>query len=273
VRHIRKHSSWSGEMTSTKQPRIRLFQFPRLYSIPNLSPFCSKLETWLRIAGIPYDVVDTSNPRKSPKGKLPFIEDAGLRIGDTSLIIAHLKKTRRIDPDAQVSPAQQATALLVQRTLEEHYAFVVLYTHFIRDQGWWHTRLTFDAVPALIRPLVARMVRRQMRKILWVQGVLRHSDRDILEAGMSDWRAVLAVMSDGPFFFGERPTTTDAIVFATLATTVLTPIESPIRDFLQSHPTCISYAERLRSRLFPELAAEAASTEVRETSRATGQTH
>jgi glutathione S-transferase len=69
-------------MTSTRQPRIRLFQFPRLFSIPNLSPFCSKLETWLRIAGIPYDVVDTPNPRKSPKGKLPFIEDAGLRIGD-----------------------------------------------------------------------------------------------------------------------------------------------------------------------------------------------
>ena len=259
-------------MTSTRQPRIRLFQFPRLFSIPNLSPFCSKLETWLRIAGIPYDVVDTPNPRKSPKGKLPFIEDAGLRIADTSLIIAHLKKTRGIDPDAQVSPAQQATALLVQRTLEEHYAFVVLYTHFIREQGWWHTRVTFDAVPAPIRPLVARMVRRQMRKILWVLGVLRHSDQDIIEAGISDWSAVLAAMSDGPFFFGERPTTTDAIVFATLATTVLTPIESPIRDFLQSHPTCVSYAERLRSRLFPELAAEAASAEVSGTSRATCQT-
>jgi len=103
---------------------------------------------------------------------------------------------------------------------------------------------------------------------LWVQGVLRHSDQDIIEAGISDWRAVLAVMSEGPFFFGERPTTTDAIVFATLASTVLTPIESPIRDFLKSHPPCVSYAERMRSRFFPELAAEAASAEVSGTSHA-----
>jgi glutathione S-transferase len=255
-------------MTTPDQAQIRLFQFPRQFSVPNLSPFCCKLETWLRIAGIPYDVVDTPTPRKSPKGKLPFIEDGNLRIGDTSLIIAHLKKTRGIDPDAHLSPAQQTTALLVQRTLEEHYAFVVLYTHFIREQGWNHTRMTFDAVPALVRPLVARMVRGQMRKILWVQGVLRHSDQDIIEAGIGDWRAVLAVMSDGPFFFGERPTTVDAIAFATLATTMLTPIESPIREFLQSHPSCVTYAELMRSRFFPELAAKATSAQARGASRA-----
>ena len=128
--------------------------------------------------------------------------------------------------------------------------------------------MTFDAIPAPIRPLVASMVRRQMRKILWVQGVLRLSDQEIIEAGISDWRAVLAVMSEGPFFFGEWPTPTDAIVFATLATTVLTPIESPIRDFLHAHSPCVTYADRMRSRFFPELAAEAASAEVEGTSHA-----
>jgi glutathione S-transferase len=233
---------------------VKLFQFPRLFSVPNLSPFCCKLETWLRIAGIAYEVVDTPDPRKAPKGKLPFIEDAGLRIGDSSLIIEHLKKTRGIDPDAPLDPAQRATALLVQRTLEEHYAFVVLYTHFIRDTGWRHTHVTFDKVPAPIRPLVARMVRGRMRKILWVQGILRHSDEDIIESGLSDWRAVLAVMSGGPFFFGDKPAGIEAIVFATLATTLFTPIESPIRDFLRAQPACITYAERMRNRFFPELA-------------------
>ena len=83
----------------TNGTSIRLFQFPRMFSIPNLSPFCCKLETWLRIAGIPYEVVDTLEPRKAPKGKLPFIEDAGLRMGDTSLIIEHLVRTRGVDPD------------------------------------------------------------------------------------------------------------------------------------------------------------------------------
>jgi glutathione S-transferase len=244
-------------MTSSIDAPIKLFQFPRLFAVPNLSPFCCKLETWLRIAGIPYEVVDTLEPRKGPKGKLPFIEDGGLRMGDTSLIIEHLIKTRGVDPDSHLDQSQRSIALLVQRTLEEHYAFALLYTHFIREQGWHRTHVTFAAVPAVIRPLIARMVRTNMRRILWFQGLLRHSDDEIAELALQDWRAVLRIMSDGPFFFGDKPTGTDAVVFAVLASTILTPIESPIRDYLRSQPACVAYAERMRARFFPELAGAA----------------
>jgi len=242
-------------MTNTAHQPIKLFQFPRMFGIPNLSPFCCKLETWLRIAGVPYEIVETPDPRKGPKRKLPFIEDSGVRIADTSIIIDHLKRTRDVDPDARLDASQRATALLVQRTLEEHYAFVVAYTHLVRDEGVRHTRARFDSVPSIVRPLVIRTVQKQIKNLLWQQGILRHADRDIIESGVSDWRAVLRVMSDGPFFFGSEPTSVDAIVFGTLATSVLTPIESPIRDFLRSQPACVAYAERMRERFFPELAA------------------
>lgn len=114
---------------------IQLFQFPRMFAIPNLSPFCCKMETWLRIAGLDYEVVDTPNPRGAPRGKLPFIEDGGERITDTSLIIEHLEATRGVDPDSTLDPGQRAIALLVQRTLEEHYAFVLAYTHLFHEEG------------------------------------------------------------------------------------------------------------------------------------------
>ena len=82
-------------MTNAKHHTIKLFQFPRIFAIPNWSPFCCKLETWLRIAGVPYEVVDTPDPRKGPKGKLPFIEDAGVRIADTSVIVRSSRKGPR----------------------------------------------------------------------------------------------------------------------------------------------------------------------------------
>jgi len=240
-------------MTSTTP--IKLFQFPRMFGIPNVSPFCCKLETWLRIAGVPYAVVDTADPRKGPKGKVPFIEDGGVRIGDTSLIIDHLVKTRGVDPDARLAQSQRATALLVQRTLEEHYAFVILYTHFMRADGWRHMKATFDNVPAFVRPLVGGLVRRNMRQILRLQGLLRHSDEEIMELARGDWQAVLSVMSDGPFFFGAEPTSTDAILFGTLATSLLTPVPSPIRDCLKSQPRLVAHTERMRARYYPELGA------------------
>jgi len=241
-------------MTTAGHSPIKVFQFPRMFAIPNVSPFCCKLETWLRIAGLPYEVVDTSDPRVAPKGKLPFIEDAGTRIADTSRIIEHLIGSRGVDPDAHLDARQRAIALLVQRTLEEHYAFVLAYTHLYRDEGWRYLRARFDVVPALVRPLVRRRVRERVKQILWKQGILRLSHDEIVESALRDWRAVLELMADGPFFFGEAPTTTDAIVFGTLATTVLTPIDSPVRDFLRSQPRCLVYAERMRARFFPELA-------------------
>jgi glutathione S-transferase len=241
-------------MTTAPQPPIKLFQFPRMFAIPNLSPFCCKLETWLRIAQVPYEVINTPNPRKGPKGKLPFIEDAGVHIADTSLVIDHLVKTRGVDPDARLDASHRAIALLVQRTLEEHFAFILAYTHLVRKEGLQHTGARFDAVPAIIRPLVARTVHGRIKKVLWQQGLLRHSDEEIFESALRDWRAVLTMMSEGPFFFGDEPTGLDAVVFGALATTVLTPIESPIRDFLRSRPGLVAYAERMRTRFFPELA-------------------
>jgi glutathione S-transferase len=233
---------------------IKLYQFPRLFGIPNVSPFCCKLETWLRIARIPYEVVDTLDLRKAPMGKLPFIDDGGVYVADSSLIVDYLVRTRGVDPDARLDAAQRAIVLLVQRTLEEHYAFVMAYTHLLREEGWQHTRVRFDTFPAIVRPLVGSLVRRRIRKILWLQGVLRHSHENIVESALRDWRAVLTLMGRGPFFFGAEPTGVDAIIFGALATTVLTPIESPIRDFLRSQPKCVAYAERMRARLFPELA-------------------
>jgi glutathione S-transferase len=258
-------------MPNATRPPIKLFQFPRMFGIPKVSPFCCKLETWLRITGIPYEVVDTPDPRTGPKGKLPFIEDAGVRIADTSLIVDHLVRTRGADPDSRLDASQRAIALLVQRTLEEHYAFVLAYTHILRDEGWQHTRTRFDSVPAIVRLLVGSLVRGRVKKMLWKQGVLRHSHEDIIESALRDWRAVLTVMSDGPFFFGDEPTGVDAIVFGALATSVLTPIETPIRDFLRSQPTCIAYAERMRARFFPELAitrSQQAAAQTKRSSRA-----
>jgi glutathione S-transferase len=238
-------------MTSAKP--IKLFQFPRVFGIPNVSLFCCKLETWLRIAGLPYEVVDTPDPRKGPKGKVPFIEDGGMRIGDSSLIIDHLARTRGVDPDARLDAGQRATALLAQRTLEEHYAFVILYTHFIRDPGWQHMKSTFK-VPAFIRPLVSRLARRQIRRMLYLQGTLRHSDDEIMETARRDWQAILPLMSDGPYFFGDEPAGVDAILFGALATSLLTPVPSPVRDFLKAQPKLVAYTERMKTRFFPELA-------------------
>jgi hypothetical protein len=52
---------------------ITLFQPPtRPWGIPNLAPFCTKLETYLRMTAVPYRTA-AADVWKAPKGKIPFV--------------------------------------------------------------------------------------------------------------------------------------------------------------------------------------------------------
>lgn len=71
---------------------ITLYQPPPAFGLPNASPFCMKLETYLRMAEIPYQIKAASFAQ-APNGKIPYIEHNGRLIGDSSLIIDYLKQT------------------------------------------------------------------------------------------------------------------------------------------------------------------------------------
>ena len=69
---------------------IKLYTFPEAFGLRNVSPFCLKVEMALEHLGLDYEIVMESDPRKSPKGKLPYIVDEGLTIADSELVLEHL---------------------------------------------------------------------------------------------------------------------------------------------------------------------------------------
>ena len=96
---------------------IKLCQFPPAFGLPNASPFCMKLETWLRMAGLPYECPRGADLRKAPKGKFPYIEDDGVVIADSSFIIDYLTKKYNVTLDAHLTPRQRGEALALQRQI------------------------------------------------------------------------------------------------------------------------------------------------------------
>lgn len=103
-----------------------LYQFERTWGNPNLSHFCCKTETYLRMAGIEYDI-KTTLPLFAPKGKLPYIEDGDLKLADSRFIIRYLK-TNYKDLDGELNPAESALALAMQRLIEEHLFWATMYS-------------------------------------------------------------------------------------------------------------------------------------------------
>ncbi len=163
---------------------IRLHKFGDAWGLPDGSPFCLKLEGFLREAAVPYEVVpfDFSRSfRKAPKGKLPFIEDEdGTVVGDSSLIIARLSRRHGIDLDGGLDPRQRANSHAFRRMLDEHLYWVAVFSRWMEDVGWKTVQKTFfSAMPALLRPVATTLARRQVAAALQAQGLGRHSREEI----------------------------------------------------------------------------------------------
>lgn len=231
---------------------IVLHQFPAAYGLINASPFCVKLEAWLRLAGLPYRVEPLLDLAQAPKGKGPYIEDGGRRIGDSALIIEHLKRTRGVDPDAGLTPAQRGIGRAIGLMLEDHLYFIVGYNRWVEDAHWPHLR---DTLLAGMSAGMQQAVREDVHETIRRQGLGRHSRDELYALGVADLAALADVLGEQPFVLGERPATVDCIAFAFVHGELCPLFDGPLRQALLHHPNLLAYERRMRERVFPEAAA------------------
>ena len=87
---------------------MTLYTFGPAFGLPDPSPFVTKVEILLKMAGLPYRT-ETNGFGKAPKGKLPYIDDDGERIADSTFIRWHNEKTYNFDFDRGLSAEQRAS--------------------------------------------------------------------------------------------------------------------------------------------------------------------
>jgi glutathione S-transferase len=230
---------------------IRLHQFAPAFGLPNASPFCMKVEVYLRMAALPYETVN-GNLLKAPKGKLPFIEDGPLRVADSSLIIQHLQRVYGDPLDAALTPLQRAQGLALQRLFEEDLYWALLFTRWVEPAGWEKTRPAFfGSLPWPLSWLVPPLARRGLRGQLRGHGMGRHSREEIHALGCQDLGAVAELLADKPYMLGEQPSTLDATAYAFLANVLWAPVDSPLRAHAAARPNLLAYCQRMKARYFP----------------------
>ena len=230
---------------------ITLHQPPgRSWGMPNLSPFCTKLETYLRMADVPHKLAPMKLGQM-PKGKIPYVHMDGQFIGDSQLIIDELE--RRLGDDALdvgLTAKDAALGRLARRTLEEATYFIAVFVRWKLDTGYSAIRGEFRKhVPAIVVPIIRR---RQQQKLMG-QGTGRHSPEEVMAMGAADFAAIAALLGDKPFFLGDKPRTVDAAIYAFAEAILGFPVDSPLKAAAASHANLSSYRQRIRERWWKDL--------------------
>ncbi len=244
---------------------IRLVQLRVAWGLPNVSPACMKLETWLRMTGIPYEVPPVLDLANAPKGKLPYIvEEDGSRMGDSALIIEHLKAKTGKDPDAHLNAEQLAISTAFRRMMKENFYWVIVQGRYKDEQNWKTYRpvmaALLDGVPDEQRLMVCDMYKQRMEGQMYGHGMGRHTAKEVHLLGIADLKAVSEYLGDKPYFLGEQPTTVDATVYSHLANLLQVPVNCPVKDFGLSRKNLVDYLDRMESRYFPEFKQKRATS-------------
>ena len=232
---------------------ITLYQGPRAGGVPNFSPFCTKLELFLRANKIDYQL-GAFNPFKAPKGKMPYITYKDGLLGDSQIIMETLARDLGIDMDAHLSNQQKATSHAVRRMLEEGTYFCGYYNRWAIDENWLVLKdRLFGKLPPPMKWILPRVLRKKALKSLHGQGVSRHSYEQIMGFAIRDQETVATLMGAGPFFNGERISSVDCTVYAFATAFFKVPMpRMPNVDRAIAGPM-EAYCDRVKAAYFAEL--------------------
>jgi len=234
---------------------ITLYGFGPAFGLPDPSPFVVKTIVQLHMANLPFKT-ERGLPPSAPKGKIPYIEDEGAKVADSTFIRAHIEKKYGVDLDRGLSPEQRAQAWAIERMLEDHLYWAMVYTRWIDDANFAKGPARFfDAAPPEMRDALRAKGREGMRQYLHGQGLGRHSAAEVTELGGRSLDALAAILDTRPYLMGKDPCGADAIAYGVVAGIIVPSFESALRDRAKGHVNLVSYCERMRRRYFPDFSA------------------
>eukprot|EP01135_Chromosphaera_perkinsii_P001132 Nk52_evm82s158 gene=Nk52_evmTU82s158 len=244
-----------GKASKSREGRMEkpgiavLHQFPRGWTMPSYSPACLKTETFMRMAGVPYE--NKFGLEMSSKGKLPFIRYEGAQVDDSNFIVTFLSKKFDINLYEGQSPEDAATGHAICRMIEEHFYFLFIYERWVKNSASVSEHM-LQRVPSWIRPLILRRLCNNVLNKCESHGVGLHDDEERMELMLQDIRAVSAVLGKKKFLLpGNHPTVADCTVFGTLANVIYDEIPTLIGKRVredEEFSNLREYAERMKER-------------------------
>jgi len=231
---------------------IDFYTFGPAFETREAGPFCLKLMTYLALADVPHNTIVLTDPRKAPKQKMPYIVEDGAAMGDSALIISHLKN-KFGDPLGKGPTKEQrgiGHALNVMFG-ESYYWSAIIQPRWLSKEGQpLMVKQWFMDIPAPIRGLVTKMIFKGTKKAADGHGIGRHTPEEITALAMADLKAFEAVLGDKPYVLGDKPSEADCTCYAFLSTSLAKPFDTPMSRHIEGTPKLMDYIKRVEAAAF-----------------------
>ncbi|VDK44531.1 unnamed protein product [Cylicostephanus goldi] len=221
---------------------VYLYQFPRTKIVPSFSAPCLKVETWLRMAEIPYENIPCLLSPRSKEGTLPFIEYEGVEYPDSSFIIRFIMDIKLEDHlhDEQKALSRAFEEMAHDSLAKSHQIF-----RLENVSQFLHRKFALACFPIFFychrRPS-------QVSSMLSWSAMGKHSREEQINIGSDDLRSISKFLGTKHYFTGFKPTRIDATLFAFLAQIVYAPYENDHLNVIKNEcPNLIEYVERIKN--------------------------
>ena len=233
---------------------ITLYGFGAGFGLPEKSPFVTKTEVQLKMAGLAY-ASEHGGLDRAPKHKLPFIDDDGTLVADSTFIRAYIEKTYAVDLDRHLSAQQKAQAWAIERMLEDHLYWAVVHARWSDDENFKKGPAQFfDAAPEAMRGAIRDQGRQNVMTTLQGQGFGRHAREEVAGLARRSFDALSVQLDGKPYLFGEQPSGVDATAFGLLASALCPLFDSQVREAAQANTNLIAFRDRMMANYYPNFA-------------------
>jgi len=254
-------------MSGRSSKPLRLFSLPPAWGLPTWHPDCLKVQAYLRLAGVRFDNDQSTSAAMASYDTPVLVAGEETVLAGSDEIIQYLK-TEGYDLDAPLGQQDKAEVFAFCAMVEGPLLSVMHYDWWMVDDNYYEViRPIYTAgssFPANI--LLPWSISRRMRARLGHPSS-EEGEHMYKQAGLC-YSALSARLGSQAFFFGDSPSSLDAIVFAHLATHLYAPMPSPARlsTMVQEHPNLCAFVERVNSKymnvslgIFSRRAPEAAT--------------
>ncbi|XP_022084710.1 metaxin-2-like [Acanthaster planci] len=216
---------------------------------------CLAVKTFLHMCNVKFHLKMRSNAEQmSPSGGLPFIKMGPQIISEFEPIVDHLS-LKGVNLSRELSGSQRAL-------LKAYMSLTVNRLYLAELYVTWRDKLTAEEITKVrygspyswpLNKILPWLKQREVETYLQAQGWYDKTINQVYTEVDLCCKALSDKLEDQYYFFMDRPTELDALVFAHLHNLLNTELTSAkLADIVRKHDNLMQFCERIRERYFPD---------------------